>query len=172
MIHPTRSEDWKFLGPTVFAVLATGFLVVFLWPAATPGSLKEAFARVRIGMSQEQTVDILETFGNSIDSFFAEDAITEGHSWTSGAGPLKNLPPSHEIAHGVLTISDAEGRDVTIKLGSDGVVSDKQLTPGVWQYRLDKACRTLVRAESDVLTGAWWKDQLHKTKRSLHRRFR
>ncbi len=101
----------------------------------------------------------------NIDGHYAEGTTVEGRSWagTKLDGPLfADLPPAPEIAHCVLTVLDSGGREVEVVLGPGGTVSGKRLAPGALQYRLDKVWRALARAGTDLGSGNWWGEQLHK----------
>jgi hypothetical protein len=60
---------------------------------------------------------------------------------------------------------------VEVVLGPGGIVAEKRLSPGVWEYRLDHVHQKLAQARSDLASGSWWGEQFRKTSRSIkHRR--
>jgi hypothetical protein len=174
MVRQGRRYRWRLLGAGLLFGLAIGALYGSRWLAAEPGSPEDVFRRIHIGMSKAEALSALRASDHyHIDGIYSEGITQAGHSWsgTKLEGPLfEDLPPAQDIAHCVLSILDSEGREVEVVLGPGGVVSSKRLSPGVWQYRLDKVRMALARAGSDLGSGLWWAEQLRKASRSLHRR--
>jgi hypothetical protein len=174
MAQQVRRYRWRLLAAGFLLCLVGGAWSGLRWFAAEPGSAEDVFARIRVGMSQEEAVAALRTYDpDNIDGVYSEGTTKGGRSWTgiNISGKLfEDLPPPQEVAHCVLTVSDEDGRDVEVVLGPGGIVSDKNLSPGVWQWRLQKAHRVLTRASEDLVSGSWWGEQLRKASRSLHRR--
>jgi hypothetical protein len=174
MVRQERRYHGRLLGAGLLFGLAFGAWGGSRWLAARPGSLEDVFARIRVGMSKEEAVSALRASDPyHIDGCYSEGTTTEGRSraGTKLDGPLfADLPPAPEIAHGVLSVLDSEGREVEVVLGPGGTVSGKRLSPGVWQYRLDKVWRALAGAGTDLRSGGWWAEQFHKASRWLHRR--
>lgn len=164
MNPPARSYHGKFIGAVSFAALAYGFWAFLPWPADMPGSLESVFASLQMDCEDEAVA--------VIEGFSASCMTKDGQSRVISAGPLiDNLPPLDEIAGSLIALTDSAGR-VEVTLGPGGLVLHTQVPPGVWQYWLDKVWRTLARAESDLLSGPWWKHQGKKAYRSLCRRWK
>jgi hypothetical protein len=144
------------------------------WLAAEPGSSEDVFARIRIGMRQDEAVAVLRSH-DRVDGRYVEGTTTAGRSWagTSVFGPsFEDLPPAGEITRCVLTVMDNEGRDIGVTLGPGGTVSGRRLSPGVWEYRWRRICRAAADAKTDLLSASWWQAQPHKLHRSLRARWR
>jgi hypothetical protein len=170
MTRLARRYRWQLLWVGLVSGLAIGPWFVCRWTAPEPGWSEDVFARVRIGMSRDETVAVLRTH-NGTDGLYSEGATSDGRSWSHLESPsFEGLPPAQEIAHGTLTVGGDDGREIEVILGPGGFVSDKRLSPGVWQYRLDRTCHALACARHDVSSERWWDDQLRKTEHSLRRR--
>jgi hypothetical protein len=155
----------------MLAGLAFGAWFGARWFAAEPGSAEDVYARIRIGMGQEQVVEVLRTYhDSSIDGLSAQGTTKDGLSWR--INPIKgllfeDLPPPQQVAQGVLKVWDNDGREVEVVLGPGGKVAGKGLMPGVLAFRMDKVRRALTSARLDLLTRSWWSEQLRKADRSL-----
>jgi hypothetical protein len=175
MVRQVRHYLWRLLGAGLLFGLAVGAWCGSRWLAAEPGSSEDVFARIRVGMSQEEAVAVLRTYGPyKIDGVYSEGTTKQGHSWTRMhvcRDLYGDLPPPQEVVRCILTVCSEDGREVEVVLGPGGIVAAKRLSPGVWQYRLQETHRVVDRAASDLISGSWWRAQLHKTSRSLrHRR--
>jgi len=175
MVQQIRRYLWRLLGAGLLLGLAVGAWCGSRWLAAEPGSSEDVFARIRVGMSQEEAVAVLRTYAPyKIDGAYSEGTTKQGHSWTRinvCHDLYAELPPPQEVVRCILTVYGEDGREVEVVLGHGGIVADKRLSPGAWQYRLQETHRVLDRAASDLISGSWWREQLHKASRSLrHRR--
>jgi hypothetical protein len=125
-------------------------------------------------MSQEEAVAVLRA-RYQIDGAYSEGLTKQGHAWSRlhiGGDLYEELPPPKDVVLCVLTIMDDYDRVIKVALGEGGIVADKQLSPGVLQYRLQAAYRALEDAASDLTSESWWREQCRKASRSLHHRRR
>lgn len=175
MIQKVRRYLWRLLGVGLLLSLAVAAWCGSRWFDAEPGSAEDVFARIRIGMSQEEAVAVLRTYDHyKIDGAYSEGTTKQEHSWSRidmCRDLYKDLPSPQEVVRCLLTVNVEDGREIEVALGHGGIVADKRLSPDVWQYRLQQTHRVLDRASSDLISGSWWREQLRKASRSLrHRR--
>jgi hypothetical protein len=145
------------------------------WLAVEPGSSEDVFARVRIGMSQEETIAVLRSYDpDKIEAPFVEGITKDGRAFAGtdilAGGWFLNLPPPEEVAYCALGVWDTDDRKVEVILGPGGIVARKKLSPDAWEYRLEKVCDTLSRTRSDLASGSWWNQQPRKIYRSVRRK--
>lgn len=143
------------------------------WLAPEPGSSEDVFARVQIGMNQEEAVAVLRSYSpDTTEGHYSTGTTKDGRSldrFHPERPAFESLPSPDEIEYCVLTVDDKDGRMVEIILSRGGTVSGKRLSPGIWEYRVDKVHRAIARVRYDLLGRSWWEDQLHKVHRSLRR---
>jgi hypothetical protein len=134
-------------------VVAAGLLVgvVASWPVLRltvhgPGSLEDVYSRVRVGMSQEEAVAVL----NDCNWDYSNATVTtkDGRSLYIAIWAHEVLPSPHEVDHAELMIEDY-GNEVYVILGRDGVVTGKRFELGepAWKYSRD---RLRAAADSDL----------------------
>jgi hypothetical protein len=137
-----RRCPWKLVAVALLFPVAVAAVFGSRWLAPVPGSSEDVLARVRVGMSQQEAVAVLQTH-NHIDGLAFSGRTKSGQTLGRLHDSFKDLPPPQEIDHGVLTVLDSDGRELEIVLGPGGTVSQKRLTPGVWAYRLEKVGRAV-----------------------------
>jgi hypothetical protein len=145
MILLTRRYCEWLLGAGFLCGLAVAVWFGWRWLDKSLGNSEEVFARVRVGMSQPEVVEVLRTFEAS-SGRCSWGATVDGRSFQTfhyGNPALDDLPPPGEIQYCVMNALDSYGREIEVNLGPGGIVSDKCLSPGVWEYRWDKAYREL-----------------------------
>jgi hypothetical protein len=125
-------------------------------------------------MSQSEALTVLRTYRSDIiDGMYCWGVTKDGRSLDRlhvESPMFDDLPSPQEIDSCVLNVTADDGQEVEVVFGSGGIVADKRLSPGVWQYRLQEAHQVLDRAASDLTSGSWWREQLHKASRSLRHR--
>ncbi len=165
-----RRQGRRYCWWLVATVLLCGVAVVtwfgWRWLAPKPGSSEDVFSRIRVGMSQNEAVAILRTYDDSYnDGVYSWGVTKDGRSLDRmhvGSPLFHDLPPPQEIEHCVLEVDDAgeDGQEVKIILGRGGIVTGKQLSPGVWEKRQNKIRRALFSPDE-------WEYRLHKVQREL-----
>jgi hypothetical protein len=145
MILIARRYRWWLVAAGFLCGVAVAAWFGFRWLARSEGNSEEVFSRIRVGMSQHEVVKVLLTFDAS-SGRFSWGVTTDGREFQTlhlGHPSMDDLPPPNEIESGVLTALDSYGREIEVPLGSGGIVSGKRLSPGVWEYRWNKAYREL-----------------------------
>src|SRR5262249_25085774 len=92
----------------------------------------------------EEVLEVLRTF-NATDGHYCSGTTSAGLSFYSLPHrdyTLADLPPAQDIESCEVSVMDSE-REIEVTLGPGGIVVDKRLSPGVWEYRWDKAYREL-----------------------------
>jgi hypothetical protein len=114
------------------------------WLTKGEGNSEEVFSRLRVGMGQQEAVEILQAFEAS-SSTYSRGVTTDGREFDflSGVPSMDDLPSPGEIKYCILEAEDNLGREIKVTLGPGGIVSSKRLSPGIWKLRRDKAYREL-----------------------------
>jgi hypothetical protein len=126
----------------VVAVVAAFGLQSF---AKSEGNAEPTFSRIRLGMSQQEVVQVLLAFDAS-SGRHSRGVTTNGREFVTfhyGHPSMDDLSAPEQMASCVLTAMDSYGREIDVTLGPGGVVVGKRLSPGVWEYRWHKAYREL-----------------------------
>ena len=145
MVLRTRRYGWWLVGAAFLGGFAVAAWFGLRWLAQSEGNSEQAFARLRVGMSQHEAVEVLRTFDAS-SGRSSQGITTDGREFHTGHydhPALDDLPPPSEIESCTLRGLDSYGRELEVILGPGGVVASKSLSPGWWEYRWDKAYRSL-----------------------------
>lgn len=157
--------------------LYVGLAIIAAWIvdrvlAPAPGSSADVFARLRIGMSQDEAIAVLRSYGpHAVEAWYASGTTTAGQDFSSVLLHrfLEDLPASHAIANCVIDVS--ADHDIQVTLGPGGIVAGKAITPGVWEHRLKSVEGRLRHAAEDITSGSWWRRLLWKFDRAMTRRW-
>src|SRR5438309_448020 len=108
MKEPSHPYRWMVARIGSLGALAVVAWLGSRWLAAEPGSARDVFSRLRVGMTQDEAVRVLRTH-NSIDGAYSEGMTRDGRPF--GALHLRcplfgDLPPAGEVERCVLTVSD------------------------------------------------------------------
>jgi hypothetical protein len=125
----------------VFLGLSVAAWYGWRWLCQGEGNTAEVFSLLQVGMSQEDALQILQTFeASSCQS--CHGATADGRAFSTLHLPSVNdLPPPEEIDYCILQAEDYHGREIEVTLGQGGIVSSKRLSPGVWTIRWKKVYR-------------------------------
>lgn len=118
----------------VLAALAS--VVWIIVPRRAPaGSLEALYDRVRVGMTQQQAVELLWGCPD-VDVAFSNGTTKGGVSFAHlGNMVVEEMPPPQDIRRCVLKVEDTDGWEVEVTLGPGGVVTGKRYTaPDLWAY--------------------------------------
>src|SRR5262249_7091678 len=101
MLQQVRRYRWRLPGAGLLLCLGVGAWCGSRWLAAETGSAEDVFARIRVGMSQEEAVAVLRTYNpDIIDGVYARGKTRRGVSWsgTNLVGEtIADLPPPQEV---------------------------------------------------------------------------
>jgi hypothetical protein len=122
-------------------------------------------------MTQAEAVAVIRTYNPyTVEGLYSEGTTTNGRPFSSVRFRVPffdDLLPPQDIGSCVLSVCANDGRDLEVVLGPGGIVTAKNISPGIWEHRVDKVLGTLVRTKADLLSGSWWRDQLRKSSRSI-----
>src|SRR5262245_47889893 len=140
-----RGYRWWLVQAGLLSGLALLAWLGWRWLDRSEGNSEVVFSRVRVGMSQDEAVEVLRTFEAS-SGRWSSGTTTDGrsfHTLHDGHPLLDDLPPPRDMQHCVLNALDSYGREIEVTFGPGGTVTGKRLSPGVWEYRWDKVYREL-----------------------------
>ena len=163
MVPKLRRYRWRLVGAGLLFGLAVAAWFGWRWLDRYEGNSEEVFARLRVGMSQQEAVEVLATFDSSSGQY-SWGVTTDGREFGSlhlHSRSMDDLPPPQEIESCVMSDLDNDGREIEVTLGPGGTVSGKRLTPGVWEYRWDKAYRALRDKPYGALLSKYWSRYRH-----------
>jgi hypothetical protein len=112
--------------------------------APSPGSLEDAFLRVRRGMSQWKAVTILGVADKHIDCVYLYGKSKDGKSLSRLCiRGFADLPAAADIERAKIELLDSGGDCFTVLLGQRGVVRGKRFTPSGSSRSLSEWVRRL-----------------------------
>ena len=94
------------------------------WTDPSPGSLEDVFLHIQVGMSQRQTVTVLETL-NDLDSMYYRGITKDGQPF-SACCSWAGLPSPEDIKCAEVEVCDNSGRSFFVYLGRGGIVIGKR----------------------------------------------
>jgi hypothetical protein len=167
MMKIVRNYRWRLVGTVLLIALAVSLWLVVRWLTPEPGSSEDLFARIQVGMSQNQAVAVLRSYPpDNTEGRYCTGTAKDGRSLDWYCPDVNhffdNLPLPQEIEHCVLSVLDGGGREVEVILGPGGIVTGKRLSPGVVEDRLEQVNRAL-------LSWDVWEERFHKFLRSFRR---
>jgi len=119
-----RKGKWAFgIGLLLGAVPTIWFGILLTSPK--PGSVEEAFWRIRVGMSLDQAVSMLKRCPT--DSVHYSGVTLTGRRFSNFG--FNNIPPPGEIDYGELYVMDDDGNEAEIFYREGGTVSGKRWDP-------------------------------------------
>jgi hypothetical protein len=145
MVQTLRRYRWCLALVALLSAFAWASWLSCRWLARTEGNSEAVCARLQVGMSENEAVEILRTFDQCGDAS-SKGKTTDGRRFRltySAHLPWTDLPPPSEIENCVLKADDDYGREVKVCLGRGGTITSTQLTPGFWRHRGEKAYREL-----------------------------
>jgi len=125
-------------------LMAAFGILLLLRPAAISGVVGAASARIRVGMSQDEAVAMIQGSGtDGLDTYYFRGATRDGRRF-SGCCGFEGLPPAAQVAWGALEVDDEYGRELVVTLGPGGVVSDVRVrSPHWWEKCYHAFCNCL-----------------------------
>lgn len=97
----------------------------YLLTVPDPGSVEEAFSRIRIGMSMDQVVTLLQSCPR--DSAHYSGTTKAGRKFFNFG--FADIPPLYEIDQAELYVMDDDGNEVEVLFQEKGIVKEKRWTP-------------------------------------------